>query len=206
MLAINGGILSVFLVVIIAVEVFFLAYHLQIPAIRVIHVVTFSNLCSTLVGAPLVWIFLAIIQELLGGSFYWFGYDTFWQQTLTTIASFPGLTPYKGMNSYHLSLASVILHLVFLVLSYYMERAISLKLLPDCSKSLVSKAVFWGNISTYSIMIPTTIFFIYSPFQGWGNWWAYGSFRFYIYFFWLLSFVFLSRKFFRLFWPKSSVE
>jgi hypothetical protein len=130
-----------------------------------------SNITSTVIGIPLTWVCLAGI-EMLGlmtvdaivpggqiGLAKQLG--TFWTYFLNATALAPWLMPYGSHLYWMIPVAFLVLLVPFFYASYWIEAAITVRLLKDKENRLaIRKAVWVGNVCTYSMMAVLDLIFL----------------------------------------------
>lgn len=83
-----------------------------------------ANAVSTLVGIPLVWALLAVIEIVATGGGRAFGIDTFWQRVFAVTVQAAWLIPYESELHWMVPLAAIVLLVPFSFASVFVERAV----------------------------------------------------------------------------------
>ena len=156
----NAGVPMIFLVMpalglsiipIIIIEAIFLSKKLELAVASAFKVTTISNLVSTLVGIPLTWLLLVLIQMLAGGGGA-FGLDTTLGKVLSVSLQAAWLIPYESDLHWMIPAAGLILLVPFFFASWWSEYFVSKKILKEHSAQSVKIAVRNANIITYTLL------------------------------------------------------
>lgn len=162
------------LIPIIFIEGHFISKALKIEGPGGYQASLFSNIISTLVGIPLTWFFLLLLQLITGGG-YAYGFSTFWQKLIAFTWQAPWLIPYyEHKDSAWIGYAAMIVLLVpYCFASWYTEyfvsRSFLAKRLPSTSEddvemnsiklfekeshfSEISHAIWKANLITYGVL------------------------------------------------------
>lgn len=156
----NAGVPMIFLAMpalglsiipIIIIEAIFLRKKLELAVPRAFKVTTISNLVSTLVGIPLTWLLLVLIQMLAGGGGA-FGIDTTLGKVLSVTLQAAWLIPYESDLHWMIPVAGLVLLVPFFFASWWSEYFVSKKMLKEPSAQRVKIAVRNANIITYALL------------------------------------------------------
>lgn len=156
----NAGVPMLFLVMpvlvlsivpIIIIEAWYLQRRLQLPAGITAKTVTLSNLASTIIGVPLAWIVLVVIQVLSGGGSS-YGLDTLFHRVLTVTWQAPWLIPYEADLDWMIPVAGLVLLLPFFLVSWWLEFLVTRSRHKDIDAVVVKNAVLNANIITYGLL------------------------------------------------------
>jgi len=156
----NAGVPMIFLVMpvlglsiipIIIIEAIFLSKKLELAVASAFKVTTISNLVSTLVGIPLTWLLLVLIQMLAGGGGA-FGLDTTLGKVLSVSLQAAWLIPYESDLHWMIPAAGLVLLVPFFFASWWSEYFVSKKILKEHSAQSVKIAVRNANIITYTLL------------------------------------------------------
>jgi len=112
-----------------------------------------SNLVSTVIGMPLAWSVLALIEMLLtGGRAY--GLQTFWGKFVSVVVQAPWLIPYEEDFYWIVPSAILVLLVPFFFASWWSEYVLTRWLLrtENLPKDRILNAVLVANLYTYSLL------------------------------------------------------
>lgn len=109
-----------------------------------------ANVVSTIVGIPLTWLILVLLEWMTGGSAA-YGISTTMQKFLAVTWQAPWLIPYgRQQLSWMIPTASLFLLVPFFFTSYLIEAPIVAHIKRDLSRTQVRAAVFRANIASYA--------------------------------------------------------
>ena len=156
----NAGVPMIFLVMpafglslvpIVLIEAAYLSKQLNLGFRKAIKTTNISNLVSTLVGIPLTWLLLVIIQMLAGGG-GGFGLDTTLGRVLSVTLQAPWLIPYESDLHWMIPTAGLVLLVPFFFVSWWSEYLVSRRVLKELQQQSVKVAVRNANIVTYALL------------------------------------------------------
>lgn len=129
---------------------------------RLLLAASVSNITSTVIGIPLTWACLMGIQMLVpGGGSGYAQLGTFWNYFLSVTVQSPWLMPYESNLYWMIPVAFLVLLVPFFFVSYWIEAIVTVRLLKDKQKRLaIQKAVWVGNVCTYSMMAMLDLLFL----------------------------------------------
>jgi hypothetical protein len=136
---------------IILIESIYLSKKLEIKASRAAKTATISNLISTIIGIPLTWLLLVLIQMLAGGGGS-FGLDTTLGKVLSVTLQAAWLIPYESDLHWMIPVAGLVLLVPFFFVSWWSEYFVSKKILKKNSAQKVKLEVRNANIITYALL------------------------------------------------------
>ncbi|WP_304637006.1 MULTISPECIES: hypothetical protein [Pseudoalteromonas] len=144
---------SISLLPIIAIEAIYLQKSLDLTKGLSVKTAFVSNLVSTIVGVPLTWVILVLIQVLTGGGGV-YGVDTFVGKMLAVTWQAPWLIPYESDLHWMILFAGLFLLIPFYFVSWWSEFLVSKKMLADTglSKNDIKIKVRNANLITYSLL------------------------------------------------------
>lgn len=157
----NAGVPMIFLVMpalglsiipIIAIEAIYLSKILELTTSGAFKTTIISNLVSTIVGIPLTWLLLVLIQMFAGGGGA-FGLDTTLGKVLSVTFQAAWLIPYESDLYWMIPVAGVVLLIPFFFVSWWSEYFVSKKILKEHSAQRVKIAVRNANIITYALLV-----------------------------------------------------
>lgn len=143
--------LGLSIIPIILIEAIYLGKKLQLNFSSAAKTTTISNLVSTLVGVPLTWLILVIVQMLAGGGGA-FGLDTTLGKVLSVTLQAPWLIPYESDLHWMIPVAGLVLLIPFFFASWWSEYLVSKKILKDQPAKSVKIEVRNANILTYTLL------------------------------------------------------
>ncbi len=156
----NAGVPMIFLVMpalalslipIIIIEAIYLSKKLQLQEKEAIKTATASNLLSTIVGVPLTWVILVLIQMITGGGSA-YGIDTLFDKALAVTWQAPWLIPYEPELNWMVPVAGLVLLVPFFFVSWWSEYFITKKMHKNIEPILVKAHVLRANLITYSLL------------------------------------------------------
>ncbi len=156
----NAGVPMIFLAMpalglsiipIIIIEAMFLSKKLELTTSSAFKTTTISNLVSTIVGIPLTWLLLVLIQMLAGGGGA-FGLDTTLGKVLSVTLQAAWLIPYESDLHWMIPVAGLVLLIPFFFASWWLEYIVSKKILKEHPARRVKIAVRNANIITYALL------------------------------------------------------
>ena len=156
----NAGVPMIFLAMpalglsiipIIIIEAIYLSKKLELAAPSAFKTTSISNLVSTIVGIPLTWLLLVLIQMLAGGGGA-FGLDTTLGKVLSVTFQAAWLIPYESDLYWMIPVAGLVLLVPFFFVSWWSEYFVSKKMLKEHSSQKVKIAVRNANIITYALL------------------------------------------------------
>jgi hypothetical protein len=172
------------LIPVIFIEGHFISKDLKIEGPAGYQASLFSNLISTLIGIPVTWFLLVMVQLMTGGGNA-YGFSTFWQKIITFTWQAPWLIPYfEKKGSGWLTYAAMIFLLIpYFFASWYIEYFASRSFLakriptagdderPDLIRTLekqtsyadISQAIWKANLITYGgLALLLSVFLLFS--------------------------------------------
>ncbi len=156
----NAGVPMIFLAMpalglsiipIIIIEAMFLSKKLELTTSSAFKTTTISNLVSTIVGIPLTWLLLVLIQMLAGGGGA-YGLDTTLGKVLSVTLQAAWLIPYESDLHWMIPVAGLVLLVPFFFASWWSEYFVTKKMLKEHSAQRVKIAVRNANIITYILL------------------------------------------------------
>jgi hypothetical protein len=156
----NAGVPMIFLAMpalglsiipIIIIEAMYLGKKLELTTSSAFKTTTISNLVSTIVGIPLTWLLLVLIQMLAGGGGA-FGLDTTLGKVLSVTLQAAWLIPYESDLHWMIPVAGLVLLVPFFFASWWSEYFVSKKMIKEQAAQRVKIAVRNANIITYALL------------------------------------------------------
>jgi hypothetical protein len=138
---------------IVAIEAWIARKIVGLTVKRSILASTVANAVSTLVGIPLVWGLLVLIEAFIvpkGGQAL--GIDSFWHRVYAVTVQAPWLIPYESELHWMIPLAAIVLLVPFFFASVFLERMVFRRF---CSSSpeLTRRWSWVANGATYCVML-----------------------------------------------------
>jgi len=156
----NAGVPMIFLIMpalglsivpIIFIEAIYLSKKLELNFYSAAKTTTISNLVSTVVGVPLTWLFLVLIQIFAGGGGA-FGLDTVLGKVLSVTFQAAWLIPYESDLHWMIPVAGLVLLIPFFFASWWSEYLVSKKILKGYPVQKIKVVVRNANIITYTLL------------------------------------------------------
>ncbi|WP_444938922.1 hypothetical protein [Microbulbifer sp. JMSA002] len=139
------------LVPIIAIETLYISKGMTLPLVQSLKTVSISNVASTIIGIPLAWLLLVLIQLVTGGGGV-YGIDSLMGKILAVTWQAPWLIPYEEDLNWMIPAAGLILLIPFFFASWWSEYFISQKLNKTLPSVSVKIKVRNANLITYSLL------------------------------------------------------
>ena len=152
MIFITLPMLIIGLIPIILVEAYMLKKKLKIELKLSIKTSSIMNVVSIIVGIPITWVILVLIQMLTGGGGA-HGLQTPLQKFLAVTWQSPWLIPYESELYWMVPAASLVLLFPFFFASWFVELLTAKRILKQIDKISVNKSIFLANLSSYSILL-----------------------------------------------------
>lgn len=151
MLFIVMPVLGMSIIPIIFIETIYLSKKLELTTSIAFMTTTISNFVSTIVGIPITWLLLVIIQMFIGGSGA-FGLDTTLGKVLSVTLQAAWLIPYEADLHWMIPAAGLVLLVPFFFASWWSEYLVSKKILKEHPAQSVKIAVRTANMITYALL------------------------------------------------------
>ncbi|WP_020413070.1 hypothetical protein [Microbulbifer variabilis] len=139
------------LVPIIAIETLYISKGMRLPLAQSLKTVSISNVASTIIGIPLTWFLLVLVQLVTGGGGA-YGIDSLMGKILAVTWQAPWLIPYEEDLNWMIPAAGLILLIPFFFASWWSEYFISQKLNKTLPSVSVKIKVRNANLITYSLL------------------------------------------------------
>ncbi|HBH27131.1 MAG TPA: hypothetical protein DDX54_07005 [Rhodospirillaceae bacterium] len=139
------------LVPIIAIEAFVLARSLNLSGKSAALASLTANAASTLVGVPLTWVVLVLVQVLTGGGFA-YGMVRLLTKILAVTWQAPWLIPYADDLYWMIPTAQLVLLIPFFFASWFVEHKIVRWMWRDLDPAVARAAVWRANLITYGLL------------------------------------------------------
>ena len=136
------------LVPVVLLETFVLGRVLKRRAASLVKSAAIANVVSTIVGIPLTWLALVILEMVTGGDTE-HGFTTPLQKFLAVTWQAPWLLPYEGELYWMLPAASLFLLVPFFFASYFIEAPIVARFQREVPNTQVRNAVLRANMASY---------------------------------------------------------
>lgn len=167
----NAGVPMIFLIMpvfglaivpIIIIETLYISKFLQLPKKTAAKTVTISNIVSTIVGIPLTWVVLVLIQMTTGGGSS-YGLDSTLDKVLAVTWQAPWLIPYESDLNWMIPIAGLVLLVPFFYASWWSEYFVTKQIHKDIGVVLIKKYVCNANLITYSLLSLWPILMLIMP-------------------------------------------
>ena len=139
------------LVPIIAIETLYISKGMQLPLAQSLKTVSISNVASTVVGIPLTWFLLVLVQMVTGGGGA-YGIDSVMGKILAVTWQAPWLIPYESDLNWMIPVAGLVLLVPFFFASWWSEYFVSKKLNKALPTENIKSMVRNANLITYSLL------------------------------------------------------
>lgn len=143
--------LLISLVPIIAIETLYIAKSLGLQFGQSLKTVSISNVASTIIGIPLTWFLLVVIQMVTGGGGS-YGIDSVMGKLLAVTWQAPWLIPYEEDLSWMIPVAGLVLLIPFFFVSWCSEYFVSKKINKSIPSLNIRLKVRNANLITYSLL------------------------------------------------------
>ena len=120
-----------------------------------------ANLVSTLVGIPVTWVLLVLIQMLTGGGGAW-GIDTIPRKVLAVTWQSPWLIPYESEFYWMVPAAAAVLCVPFFFMSVWCENLVARRFFAKEERPNVLRWAWKANLLSYGLVIlwPLTVLLV----------------------------------------------
>lgn len=139
------------LIPIIAIETWYISRGLKLALGQALKTVSISNVISTVVGIPVTWFLLVLIQMVTGGGSA-YGAQTFMGKVLAVTWQAPWLIPYEQDLNWMIPTAGLVLLVPFFFMSWWLEYLVTKKLLKTLPALSIKNKVRNANIITYLLL------------------------------------------------------
>ncbi len=144
-------VLGLSIIPIIVIEAAYLCKKLELNASVAAKTACTSNLVSTVVGVPLTWLLLVLVEIVVGGGKA-FGLSTTAGKILSFTLQAAWLIPYESDLHWIIPAASLVLLVPFFFVSWWTEYLVSKKMLKGYPAHKIKLEVRNANIITYSLL------------------------------------------------------
>ncbi len=143
------------LIPVILIEAYIVLKILGLPYLRSCKIMTISNLVSTLIGIPITWIILVLLEIFtVGDGALGLGEPATRLMAVTWQA--PWLIPYESNLYWMIPSATLTLLVPFFLASWSIEYHVSKMLLRKTDKRILNSVIFKANLTTYIIYLVLT--------------------------------------------------
>ena len=123
----------------------------KIPFRRSLGVATTSNVFSTLLGVPLAWLAMALVEGLYFGAAR--GTDSLWAKIYAVTVQSPWLIPYEKDLVWMVPIAGVMLAIPLCLMSIVSEYFVTKLMLPELPSTLKWQWMWKANVASYLFLI-----------------------------------------------------
>lgn len=152
MLILAMPIFALSIIPIVIIEAIYMHHYLSLPARVAGQASLMSNLISTLVGIPMTWILLAILQSWTGGDRA-YGLDSTLGKIIAVTWQAPWLIPYEENFDWIIPIAGIVLLIPFYFASWYSEYLTLEKILHRIPSAKLKVCSRNANLITYGLML-----------------------------------------------------
>ena len=139
------------LVPIIVIEAYVLSMRLGLSLGAAAKVASVTNAASTLIGIPVAWILLVLLQMFTGGGNA-YGIETAWKKFLAVTWQAPWLVPYEEDLGWMVPSAGLTLLVPFFFASWFIEYHVAKLFLGGLGQQSVKDSLLLANLATYGIL------------------------------------------------------
>lgn len=139
------------LVPIITIETLYLSKGLELSLGQSLKTVSISNAASTIIGIPLTWFLLVLVQMVTGGGGA-YGIDSVIGKVLAVTWQAPWLIPYEEDINWMIPVAGLVLLIPFFFTSWWSEYFVSKKINKTLPSLSIREKVRNANLITYSLL------------------------------------------------------
>jgi len=151
---------------IVLVEAYIGFRTLDIRFGRAVIASTVANLFSTLLGIPLTWFVLALLELLAFGSAR--GFETPFQKIYAVTVQSPWLMPYAEQSYWMIPVAAVVLSIPMYAMSVLSEYVIARRLFQTIDRKLIWRWQLKGNALSYALLVCVIIgVTLFGDYFGW---------------------------------------
>jgi hypothetical protein len=155
----------ILLIPIIVIEWFvMMKYYPFLRKSHVLYVSIITNITSTLVGIPLAWGLMLLIELIFLPleTFFPSNLNKFWQYFLNVTLGSAWLMPYEDQLYWMIPTALIILLIPCFIISCWLESFVASKILKGAENniSLSKLAVYRANLASYLFLLFSTIIFL----------------------------------------------
>ncbi len=143
------------LIPVTVVEGLYLARALSLPKGNALKVSALANITSTLVGIPITWFILVVVQMVTGGGAA-LGLNTIGRRFLAVTWQAPWLVPYESDLYWMVPGACLVLLIPFYLASCYIEGRVAKYHIVTLSPAVVEGAVDRANLLSYGLLVLVT--------------------------------------------------
>jgi len=126
---------------------------LRLATLRALLVSAVSNAASTLVGIPLTWLLLAVLEILATSGGRAYGLNTWPRKVLAFTVQAPWLIPYESDLDWLIPAAAIVLCVPFFFTSVGIEYLVARRLVRDVPTGTTSKWSWRANLLSYSLIV-----------------------------------------------------
>lgn len=139
---------------------------LHVPFRKILPATAVANCFSTLLGIPLAWLVLAIVEGVFFGTAK--GLDSLWGKIYAVTVQCPWLIPYEDELVWMVPIATVVLAVPLWAMSVGSEYWIAKRMLPEVSSALKWQWMWKANIVSYVLLLAVIAALpILQPVFGW---------------------------------------
>lgn len=156
MIAVTFPAMLVALVPVIWIEAHYGLRRLGLPYRQALGVSAAANAVSTVIGIPIIWGVLAMLQTISGGDTA-YGLRTFSAKLLAVTWQAPWLMPYQDDLRWMVPAAALCLLVPFFFASVSIEYQVARRMLSTTARDRVRAAVWRANLLSYVLLVVLAI-------------------------------------------------
>jgi hypothetical protein len=150
--------MGIMLVPVIMLEIVVLRRRLSAPLSLTARMVTVSNLVSTLVGVPLTWVALVVLQGVTGaGGPVGPPFETLAGKMLAVTWQAPWMMPYESDMYWMVPVAAMVLLIPFFFASWLIEYQLSRLFMRDIDREVLKRGVLAANLASYALLVGVAV-------------------------------------------------
>lgn len=151
MIVITMPLIVVALIPVILLESLIFGRKMRMTFKAVLWPVSVANVVSALIGIPVTWILLVVLEIITGGGRA-FGLDTIMGRFLSVTWQSPWLIPYEHNFYWMVPSAQLFLLIPFFFASYLIERLIVRKMMNQKEPKEIKSGVLFANLGSYALL------------------------------------------------------
>ncbi|MEQ8769189.1 MAG: hypothetical protein RIB60_01625 [Phycisphaerales bacterium] len=148
MIVLHGAVFVFAFVPIVLIELAVLMLITRASFGRLLVTSCVANACSTIVGIPVTWLVLMLLQMMVGGGSA-HGLETTGDRIYAVTIQAPWLIPYEEELGWIIPTAALVMLVPFFIMSWLSEWYVALRMLQQADSKRIARGVLLGNIATY---------------------------------------------------------
>jgi len=152
MVAVEYPVMLLGFVPIVIVEIAVARWRLGITSRHAMKAAVLANVASTVLGFPLLWVLLVLLQLGLGGGRS-YGLQMWWEKLYAVTVQAPWLIPYENDLGWMIPLAGIYLLVPAFFVSVWVERVIYRRFWPEIEKERVNRFCWVTHYFSYAVLL-----------------------------------------------------